>query len=108
MRLILLFLALSASLTATAACDRQNTEGQQGEAAAGVPTQGVDRSHKGKAFPDVSIRELDHDADTPAESFRGLPTLVNLWATWSLRDRALCSRPAAGPISSVSRCSTCM
>ena len=29
-------------------------------------------------------------------------------ATWSLRDRAVCSRPAAGPISSASRCSTVM
>ena len=29
-------------------------------------------------------------------------------ATWSLRERAVCSRPAAGPISSASRCSTCM
>jgi thiol-disulfide isomerase/thioredoxin len=79
LRLILLVLAL----LATSACDRQNAEGQQGEAAvAGVPQKGVDRSHKGQPFPDVAFRELEHDGEMTAESLRGVPALVNLWATW--------------------------
>ncbi len=81
MRLILLLLIALAA----AGCDRQNGSGQQGEEAAavpGVPQKGVDRSHKGKAFPDVAFRELEHDGEMTAEALRGSPTLVNLWATW--------------------------
>lgn len=78
MRLILLVLAI----LAISGCDRQNPESQQGEAEAGVPVKGVDRSHKGEPFPKVAFRELEHDAEMTYESLRGVPTLVNLWATW--------------------------
>ena len=80
MRLILLLLA---ALAATG-CDRQEGSGQQGEQAAapGIPVKGLDRSHKGKPFPDVAIRELDHDSEVRHDALRGTPTLINLWATW--------------------------
>ena len=81
MRLILLLpIALAA-----AGCDRQNPPEQQAEQAApipGVPQKGVDRSQKGKPFPDVAFRELEHNGQVTAESLLGTPTLVNLWATW--------------------------
>jgi len=77
---MLLFLAL----LATAGCDRQKPEAQQGEAAetpvAGIK-RGVDRSHKGKAAPDVAFHDPDGEDISLAE-FRGAPVLVNLWASW--------------------------
>jgi thiol-disulfide isomerase/thioredoxin len=79
-RVILLFLAL---LTA-AGCDRQKPEPQQGEAAAtpvaGVK-RGVDRSHKGEAVPNTVFHDPDGE-DISLTEFRGVPVLVNLWASW--------------------------
>ena len=80
MRLILLLLAL----LATAGCDRQKAETPQGEAAEsipGVPTKGVDRSHKGKPAPDTVFHDPDGGEITLAD-FEGVPVLVNLWASW--------------------------
>ena len=80
MRLILLFLAL----LATAGCDRQKAETSQGEAAesiAGVPTKGVDRSHRGKPAPETSFHDPD-GGDITLADFGGVPVLVNLWASW--------------------------
>ncbi len=80
MRLILLFLAL---LT-TAGCDRQKAETSQGEEAQtipGVPTKGVDRSHKGKPAPDATFHDPD-GGDVTLADFEGVPVLVNLWASW--------------------------
>jgi thiol-disulfide isomerase/thioredoxin len=76
LRLILLFLAF----IAISGCDRQNTQSQQGEAEAGVPVKGVDRSHKGQPAPDVPFVAPDGGEISLAE-LRG-PMLVNLWATW--------------------------
>ena len=77
---MLLFLAL----LATGGCDRQKPEAQQGEAA-GTPVagvkRGVDRSHKGTAAPDVAFRDPD-GGDISLADFRGVPVLVNLWASW--------------------------
>ena len=85
MRVILLFLAL----LAVTGCDRQKPVGQQGgaqEGEAGAPIagikRGIDRSHKGRPFPEVVFRELEHDSDMTYESLLGVPALVNLWATW--------------------------
>src|SRR3990170_4411961 len=79
-RVILLFLAL----LAVAGCDRQKPDAQQGEAA-GVPVagvkRGVDRSHKGEAAPDVAFFDPD-DGEISLADFRGVPVLVNLWASW--------------------------
>ena len=80
MRLILLFLAL----LATAGCDRQKAETPQGEAAEnipGVPTKGVDRSHKGKPAPNTTFHNPD-GGDISLADFEGVPVLVNLWASW--------------------------
>ena len=80
MRLILLLLAL----LATAGCDRQKAETPQGEAAEsipGVPTKGVDRSHKGKPAPDTVFHNPD-GGDITLADFEGVPVLVNLWASW--------------------------
>ncbi len=83
MRVILLFLAM---LT-VAGCDRQKPEPQQGEAA-GAPVagikRGIDRSHKGEPFPDLTFRQDDGDGagDMSFEPFLGVPTLVNFWASW--------------------------
>ena len=79
MRLILLLLAL----VATAGCDRQNAEMSQGDAAGvpGVPTKGVDRSHKGKPAPATIFRDPD-GGDISLADFEGVPVLVNLWASW--------------------------
>ena len=77
---MLLFLAL----LATAGCDRQKPEAQQGEAA-GTPVagvkRGVDRSHKGEAAPDVSFHDPD-GGDISLADFHGVPVLINLWASW--------------------------
>jgi thiol-disulfide isomerase/thioredoxin len=77
---ILLFLAL----LAIAGCDRQKPETQQGEAAGtrvvGVK-RGIDRSHAGAAAPDSVFHDPDGEDISLAE-FRGVPVLVNLWASW--------------------------
>ena len=76
MRLILLLLiALLAG-----GCDRQKPPGQQGEAA-GAEVKGVDRSRKGSLAPDVAFTDPDGGEISLAD-FRGVPVLVNLWATW--------------------------
>ena len=79
MRSILLLLAL----LWTGACDRQKAEGQQGEVAAAEAEQveGVDRSGKGKPAPDTAFNDPD-GGDISLADFRGVPTLVNLWASW--------------------------
>ena len=79
MRLILLLLALT-----IAGCDRQKGPAPQDEpaaAAAEAPRSGVDRSNKGKPAPDVVFRNPD-GGEISLEQFRGVPVLVNLWATW--------------------------
>ena len=80
MRLILLLLAL----LATAGCDRQKAEVQQGNEVAAVPVglqEGLDRSHAGKAGPAVTFKDPD-GGDISLADFKGTPVLVNLWATW--------------------------
>ena len=83
MRLILLFLALFA----LAACDRQKPPAQQGEQGAGVEDQGtvgdkgVHRDNAGKPAPKVSFKDPDGGEISIAD-FKGVPVLVNLWASW--------------------------
>jgi thiol-disulfide isomerase/thioredoxin len=45
--------------------------------------RGVDRSHKGQPFPGVQFGDADGTMTSYA-GFRGVPTLVNLWATWCI------------------------
>jgi thiol-disulfide isomerase/thioredoxin len=80
LRLILLLLALC-----IAGCDRQKPEPSQGEEAAAPapagPEKGVDRSHKGQPAPATIFHNPD-GGDISLASFKGVPVLVNLWATW--------------------------
>src|SRR4029079_7674364 len=45
------------------------------------PVKGVDRSHKGEAAPAASFDNPDGGAISLAK-FKGVPVLVNLWASW--------------------------
>jgi thiol-disulfide isomerase/thioredoxin len=56
-------------------------QGQEEAQAPGVPHKGVDRSHKGARAPDTSFSDPDGGEITLAD-FRGVPVLVNLWASW--------------------------
>lgn len=78
MRLILLLL-----VPFLAGCDRQKPEApqeQQPLAEDGEKT-GVDRSHKGEPAPDAAFHDPD-GGDISLADFRGVPVLVNLWASW--------------------------
>jgi thiol-disulfide isomerase/thioredoxin len=79
LRLILVLLGLGL----LAGCDRQKPQAPQGEqpAAAGEQQVGVDRSRRGKPAPDTIFRDPDGGEISLAD-FDGVPTLVNLWATW--------------------------
>ncbi|MEO7366288.1 MAG: TlpA disulfide reductase family protein, partial [Sphingomicrobium sp.] len=83
MRLILLLLAL----VGLAACDRQKPEAPQGEQGAQAEDQatvgikGVHRDNAGKPAPKVSFRDPDGGEISIAD-FKGVPVLVNLWASW--------------------------
>jgi thiol-disulfide isomerase/thioredoxin len=78
LRLILLLLALG-----LVGCDRQKPEEPQANEAAGpaMAEKGVDRSQKGKPAPATVFRDPD-GGDISLADFKGVPTLVNLWATW--------------------------
>jgi thiol-disulfide isomerase/thioredoxin len=78
LRLIFLLLALF-----LAGCDRQKPEPPQEEQVA-APAEirtGVDRSHEGEPAPDVIFNDPD-GGEIGIDDFKGIPTLVNLWATW--------------------------
>jgi thiol-disulfide isomerase/thioredoxin len=79
LRLILLLLTLGL----IAGCDRQKPEAPQANEAAApaMIEKGVDRSHKGQAAPDTAFTNPDGGEISIAE-FKGVPVLVNLWATW--------------------------
>ena len=79
MRLISLLLALGL----IAGCDRQKPEPPQAnEAAALAPAEkGVDRSQAGKPAPGTLFKDPD-GGDITLADMKGVPTLVNLWATW--------------------------
>src|SRR5438309_12089214 len=79
MRLILICTAL----LAVAACHKpaQRAANQAAPVAEAGPEKGVDRSHKGQAFPNVKFLD-EEDQPMGYEPLRGVPTLVNLWATW--------------------------
>ena len=79
---------IACALFSLAACGRQEPAKQQAEPAQraeapapGLPVKGVDRSHKGKPAPDAAFNDPDGHEIRLAE-FRGVPVLVNLWASW--------------------------
>ncbi|MFL6830558.1 MAG: TlpA family protein disulfide reductase [Sphingomicrobium sp.] len=79
MRLLL----IACALLALAACQRaeQQPANQASPAAEAGPVKGIDRSHKGKPTPDVEFNDPDGGEISLAD-FRGVPVLVNLWASW--------------------------
>jgi len=50
-------------------------------AAEAGPRKGLDRSHKGQPAPAVTFNDPDGGEMSLAD-FKGVPVLVNLWATW--------------------------
>lgn len=79
MRALLIFSAV----LVLSACHKpqQPAQNQASPAAEAGPHKGVDRSHKGQAFPAVRFGDKS-GAQIGRERFRGRPTLVNFWATW--------------------------
>ena len=77
-----------AAIFALGACNRQEPANQQAQTAQqpeasvpGVPVKGVDRSHKGKPAPEATFNDPD-GGEIDMADFRGVPVLVNLWASW--------------------------
>ncbi|WP_309603460.1 TlpA disulfide reductase family protein [Sphingomonas sp.] len=71
-----------------AGCDRQKAEAPQAQAtndaapaAPAATGKGVDRNHKGEAAPTAMFKNPD-DGDFNIAKFKGVPVLVNLWASW--------------------------
>jgi thiol-disulfide isomerase/thioredoxin len=65
-----------------AGCDRQSADGAQPEAAAGSELAGtIDRSFAGEAMPVVELAD-PAGAKLATAELKGMPVLLNLWATW--------------------------
>ena len=77
-------LAIAIAFVALAACQKQPEPppaNQVSPAAEAGPQKGVDRSHKGQPAPDAVFKNPD-GGDITLAKFKGVPVLVNLWATW--------------------------
>ena len=81
MRLIALLLVA----TLAVGCDRQKADAPQAPLADAAQSadsgKGVDRSHKGDAAPATMFKNPD-GGDFSLAKFKGVPVLVNLWASW--------------------------
>lgn len=78
MRLITLFLVAILAV----GCDRQKADAPQASVAAEADSgKGIDRSRKGQAAPATVFKNPD-GGDISIAKFRGVPVLVNLWASW--------------------------
>jgi len=78
------FRAIFIAFTLLAACQKQPEPPVTNEVAATAeagPQKGVDRSHKGKPAPAAMFKNPD-GGDISIAKFKGVPVLVNLWATW--------------------------
>jgi thiol-disulfide isomerase/thioredoxin len=77
------FLAIAAMLIAVTGCSKpaEPAKNQTVAAAEVGPHKGIDRSHKGEAAPAALFKNPD-DGEISIAKFKGVPTLVNLWATW--------------------------
>ena len=76
-------LLIAAILTLTA-CQKPQEQmpNESSPAAAEVgPHKGIDRSHKGEAAPAALFKNPD-GGEISIAKFKGVPILVNLWATW--------------------------
>jgi len=78
------FLPIFIALVALAGCQKQAeppaNQSAPATAEAG-PQKGVDRSHKGQPAPDAIFKNPD-GGNISIAKFKGVPVLVNLWATW--------------------------
>jgi thiol-disulfide isomerase/thioredoxin len=76
---------LIAAVFVLAACQQKAQQSPTSNEAAATtpagPTKGVDRSHRGESFPKVTFLD-EEDHQMGYEPLRGVPALVNLWATW--------------------------
>ena len=75
---------LIAAMLALAACQKpqEQTANESSPAAADIgPHKGIDRSHKGQAAPAAIFSNPD-GGESSIAGFKGVPVLVNLWATW--------------------------
>jgi thiol-disulfide isomerase/thioredoxin len=79
MRLVVIF----AAVIALAACHKPAPQAANNSAptAEAGPQKGIDRSHKGAVAPEAAFNTPDAKPITLAK-FRGVPVVVNLWATW--------------------------
>ena len=77
MRLVLL-LVVACTLVA---CERQSAENGQAEVEASAGIKGVHRDRQGTHAPEVTFKNPD-GGEISLSSFRRVPVLVNLWATW--------------------------
>jgi thiol-disulfide isomerase/thioredoxin len=77
-------LLITSSLIIVAGCGGKDQPQPSNDVAAEAEAgqvKGVDRSHKGKSAPDVAFKDPDGGEISLAD-FKGVPVLVNLWATW--------------------------
>jgi len=79
------YLIIAIAFVALAACQKQAQQSPAANAATTAaqagPQKGVDRSHKGQAAPDAMFKNPD-GGDISLAKFKGVPVLVNLWASW--------------------------
>ncbi|HEX5237944.1 MAG TPA: TlpA disulfide reductase family protein [Sphingomicrobium sp.] len=78
-------LIAACALIALAACHKspQPAASQNVPVASEAGGTGLDRSHKGQPFPNVQFTDPDGTMTSYA-GLKGVPTLVNLWATWCI------------------------
>ena len=64
-------------------CDRQSSEKAQPQASTAAAKEAgtLDRSHKGSALPDLTLKDPE-GGELKLPSLKGKPLLINLWATW--------------------------
>jgi thiol-disulfide isomerase/thioredoxin len=75
-------LMISLAILVVAACSKPQEWANESEPAAQAgPVKGVDRSHKGQPAPAATFKNPD-GGDISIARFKGVPVLVNLWASW--------------------------
>ena len=78
------FLVIAVAFVALASCNKPAEQPTNNQAVAAPdvgPHKGVDRSHKGAPAPTATFKN-PNGGDISIAKFRGVPVLVNLWATW--------------------------
>lgn len=75
-----LIVSLLLSSLLVVGCDRQKAAAPQPEPVAQA-VRGIDRSHKGEPTPAAEFKNSD-GGDFSLANSKGLPVLVNIWATW--------------------------